>query len=118
MALGPFRSEYYLIPGSDIFEFGANPWYKELAVHEYRHVLQYANFNKGLSKLGSILFGQEGQALFNAAVIPNWFWEGDAVHSETSLTTQGSGRTPHFFNGYKSLWRDGRNYNWMEMRNG
>ncbi len=118
VALGPFRSEYYLIPGSDIFEFGANPWYKELAVHEYRHVLQYANFNKGLSKLGSILFGQEGQALFNAAVIPNWFWEGDAVHSETSLTTQGRGRTPHFFNGYKSLWRDGRNYNWMKLRNG
>jgi hypothetical protein len=118
VALGPFRSEYYLIPGSDIFEFGANPWYKELAVHEYRHVLQYANFNKGISKLGSILFGQEGQAFFNAVAIPNWFWEGDAVHAETSLTTQGRGRTPYFFNGYKSLWREGRNYNWMKLRNG
>lgn len=118
VALGPFRSEYYLIPGSDVFEFGANPWYKELAVHEYRHVLQYSNFNKGVSKLGSIFFGQEGQAFFNAVVIPNWFWEGDAVHSETSLTTQGRGRTPYFFNGYKSLWREGRNYNWMKLRNG
>lgn len=118
VALGPFRSEYYLIPGSDIFEFGANPWYKELAVHEFRHVQQYSNFNKGISKLGSIVFGQEGQALFNALVIPDWFWEGDAVHSETSLTTQGRGRTPYFFNGYKSLWREGRNYNWMKLRNG
>jgi hypothetical protein len=118
VALGPFRSEYYLIPGSDIFEFGANPWYKELAVHEFRHVQQYSNFNVGLSKVGSILFGQEGQELFNALVIPDWFWEGDAVHAETALTTQGRGRTPYFFNGYKSLWREGRNYNWMKLRNG
>lgn len=118
VALAPFRSEYYLIPGSDIFEFGANPWYKELAVHEYRHVLQYANFNKGISKLASILFGEGGQALLNAMSVPNWFWEGDAVHAETSLTTQGRGRTPFFYNGYKSLWRDGRNYNWMKLRNG
>ncbi len=97
VALGPFRSEYYLVPGSDIFEFGANPWYKELAVHEFRHVQQYSNFNKGISKLGSIIFGQEGQALFNALAIPNWFWVCDAVHAETSLTTQGRGRTPYFF---------------------
>jgi hypothetical protein len=116
--LGPFRSEYYLIPGSDIFEFGANTWYKELAAHEFRHVLQFSNFNKGLSKFGSIVFGQEGQALFNAIAIPDWFWEGDAVHAETSLTTQGRGRTPFFFNGYKSLWREGRNYSWMKLRSG
>ena len=118
VALGPYRSEFYLIPGSDIFEFGANPWYKELAVHEFRHALQYSNFNRGISKIGSIIFGQEGQALFNALVIPGWFWEGDAVHSETSVTTQGRGRTPYFFNGYRSLWREGRNYNWMKLRNG
>ncbi|MGZ3950241.1 MAG: hypothetical protein ACXVBZ_02545 [Flavisolibacter sp.] len=118
VALGPFRSEYYLIPGSDIFEFGANPWYKELAVHEFRHVQQYSNFNRGITKVGSILLGQQGQEFFNALVIPDWFWEGDAVHAETSLTTQGRGRTPHFFNGYRSLWREGRNYNWMKLRNG
>lgn len=118
VALGPFRSEYYLIPGSDIFEFGANPWYKELATHEFRHVLQFSNFNRGLSKVGSILFGEEGQALFNALVIPDWFWEGDAVYAETSLTTQGRGRTPYFFNGYKSLWREGRNYSWQKLRSG
>ena len=118
VALAPFRSEFYLIPGSDIFEVGVNTWYKELAVHEYRHVLQFSNFNRGFSKIGSILFGQQGQALFNALVIPDWFWEGDAVHAETSLTSQGRARTPYFFNGYKSLWREGRNYSWMKLRNG
>jgi hypothetical protein len=118
VALAPFRSEYYLVPGSDIFEFGANPWYQELAVHEFRHVLQFSNFNRGISKLGSVLFGQEGQALFNALAIPDWFWEGDAVHAETSLTPQGRGRTPFFYNGFKALWRDGRDYSWMKLRNG
>lgn len=118
VALAPFRSEYYLISGSDIFEFGANPWYEELAVHEFRHVLQFSNFNRGLSKVGSILLGQEGQALLNAMAIPDWFWEGDAVHAETALTPQGRGRTPYFFNGYKSLWHEGRNYSWMKLRSG
>lgn len=118
VALAPFRSEYYLIPGSDIFEFGANPWYKELAAHEFRHVLQFANFNKGLSRFASYILGEEGQALFNAIAIPDWFWEGDAVHAETQLTPQGRGRVPYFFNGFTSLWKEGRNYSWMKLRSG
>lgn len=118
VSLAPFRSEYYLVPGSDVFEFGANPWYQELAVHEFRHVLQFSNWNKGLSKFGSVILGEEGQALFNAIAIPDWFWEGDATHAETALTPQGRGRVPFFFNGYTSLWREGRNYSWMKLRSG
>lgn len=118
VALAPFRSEYYLIPSSNIFEFGATPWNEELAVHEYRHVMQYSNFNKGLSKAAGAIFGQQGQALFNALAIPDWFFEGDAVHSETALTAQGRGRAPFFFNGFRALWHDQREYSWMKLRNG
>lgn len=118
VALGPFRSEYYLIPGSNIFEFGAAPWQQTLAVHEYRHVHQYSNFNRGISRVASVLFGQEGQAAFNGISIPDWFFEGDAVHSETIQTLQGRGRAPWFFNGFKALWREGRDYSWMKLRNG
>jgi hypothetical protein len=118
VALGPFRSEYYLIPSSNIFQFGATPWNEELAIHEYRHVQQYSNFNKGLSKAAAAVLGQNGQALFNALAIPDWFFEGDAVHSETALTVQGRGRAPYFFNGYKALWHDQRDYSWMKLRNG
>jgi hypothetical protein len=118
VALGPFRSEFYLIPSSDIFRSGATPWNEDLAVHEFRHVQQYSNFNKGLSKVAGFVLGQQGQALFNALAIPDWFFEGDAVHSETAFTAQGRGRTPNFFNGYRALWRDQRNYNWMKLRNG
>src|SRR5687768_1581881 len=30
VALGPFRSEFYLIPGSNIFDFGSLPWHENL----------------------------------------------------------------------------------------
>lgn len=118
VALGPFRSEYYLIPGSNIFEFGSTPWSQTLAVHEYRHVHQYGNFNRGLSRVASVLFGQEGQAAFNGLSVPDWFFEGDAVHAETVETVQGRGRAPAFFNGFRALWHEGKNYSWAKLRNG
>jgi hypothetical protein len=118
VGLAPFRSEYYLVPGGNIFEFGNLPWHEQLAVHEYRHVQQYNNFNRGLSKGFGILFGQEGRALANALSVPDWFFEGDAVYAETILTPQGRGRMPYFLNGFNSLWKEGRDYNWMKLRNG
>ena len=118
VGLGPWRSEFYLVPGSNIFQFGNLPWVEQLAVHEYRHVQQYNNFNHGISRAAGVLFGQEGRALANALAVPDWFFEGDAVYVETALTPQGRGKTSYFFNGFNALWREGRNYNWMKLRNG
>ncbi|MES2882709.1 MAG: hypothetical protein V4676_11210, partial [Bacteroidota bacterium] len=118
VALAPFRSEYFLVPGSNVFDFGNLPWYENLAIHEYRHVQQYNNFYNGLTKAFYYLFGESGQALANALTVPDWFFEGDAVHAETALTTQGRGRLPLFLSGYNSLWLEGKNYNWMKLRNG
>ena len=118
VGLAPFRSEYYLVPGSNIFEFGNLPWAENLAVHEYRHVQQYNNFRQGLSKGLYLLFGERGLALANALAVPDWFYEGDAVYAETVFTPQGRGRLPFFLSGYNSLWQEGRNYNWMKLRNG
>jgi hypothetical protein len=118
VALGPFRSEYYLIPSSNNLEFGNLPWHENLALHEYRHVQQYSNFNHGLSKGFYYLFGEQGLALANALSIPDWFFEGDAVHAETAYTEQGRGRLPLFLSGYNSLWLEGKDYSWMKLRNG
>jgi hypothetical protein len=118
VALGPFRSEFFLTPPQNSFELGSLPWHKTLALHEYRHVQQYSNFRKGLSKAFYIVFGQEGQALANSLAIPDWFYEGDAVYQETLLSDQGRGRLPYFFNDYRSLWASGKNYSWMKLRNG
>ena len=118
VALAPYRSEYYLIPSSNVFDFGNLPWYENLAVHEYRHVQQYNNFRHGLSKGFYYLFGEQGLAFANAITVPDWFFEGDAVHSETALTQQGRGRLSFFLSGYNSLWLEKRNYSWLKLRNG
>ena len=118
VALGPFRSEFYMTPQQNSFEMGSLPWPDQLTIHEYRHVEQYNNFNVGLSKVMGIIFGEEGTALAINAAIPNWFYEGDAVYNETNLSAQGRGNLPFFFDAYRSLWKAGKNYNWMKLRNG
>ncbi|MEO7801842.1 MAG: hypothetical protein ABIR81_07575 [Ginsengibacter sp.] len=118
VSLGPFRSEFYLTPLQNSFELGSLPWSDQLAIHEYRHVQQYNNFNIGLSKIFSTIFGQQGQAFANNVAIPNWFFEGDAVYNETYFSNQGRGRLPNFFNPYRSLWQQQKKYNWQTLRNG
>ncbi len=118
VGLGPFRSEFYLFAPQNSFDLGALSWVDNLSIHEYRHVEQYNNFNVGLSKVAGILFGEQGRALANAAAIPDWFFEGDAVFNETSLSKQGRGRLPDFFNGYISLFQQQKKYSYMKLRNG
>jgi hypothetical protein len=118
VALGPFRSEFFVTPHQNSFELGSLPWHKSLALHEYRHVQQFNNFRKGLAKGFYVLFGEEGQTLANNLSVPDWFWEGDAVYQETLFSEQGRGRLPYFFNDYRSLWSAGKNYSWMKLRNG
>lgn len=118
VGLGPFRSEFYTTPSSDNFDLGSQYWTTQLALHEYRHVQQYNSFGNGLSKIAKRLFGQDGYALAVDAAIPNWFFEGDAVLQETSLSKQGRGRIPAFLMAYPALWQDGKNYSWMKLRNG
>lgn len=118
VGLAPFRSEFYLTPDQNSFEIGSLPWSEQLAIHEFRHVQQYNNFNVGFSKTLRTVFGEGGQALGNDLAVPNWFFEGDAVYNETLVSKQGRGRLPYFYNGYRSLWDSGRDYSWMKLRNG
>jgi hypothetical protein len=118
VGLAPFRSEFYLTPEQNSFDIGSLPWPEQLAIHEFRHVQQYNNFNVGFSKTLHTLFGEGGQALGNAITVPNWFFEGDAVFNETHVSEQGRGRLPYFLNGYRALWAAGRDYSWMKLRNG
>src|SRR5690606_27238077 len=70
------------------------------------------------SRLMRILFGEEGYALASNASIPDWFYEGEAVYQETRLTPQGRGRLPLFVNTYPTIWKAGKRFSWMKMRNG
>ncbi|UEG51148.1 hypothetical protein LK994_06630 [Ferruginibacter lapsinanis] len=118
VGLAPYRSEYYLNYPQSPFELGATNWLDNLSIHEWRHVQQYSNFNKGLSKFASLILGEEGQALANSASVPDWFFEGDAVFNETKLSSGGRGRLPVFFSGFKSIVLNNLHYNYMQLRNG
>ncbi len=118
VGLGPFRSEFFMTADPNNFAQGSLAWEDQLATHEYRHVQQFNNFNNGLSKLMKTLFGEEGYSLAINAAVPDWFFEGDAVYSETVLSKQGRGRLPQFLNTYPSLWMNNKNYSWMKLRNG
>lgn len=118
VGLAPFRSEFFLTPDQNSFNIGSLNWIDQLAIHEYRHIQQYNNYNVGLSKGLHTIFGESGQALGNELAIPNWFFEGDAVYNETHVSEQGRGRIPYFFNGYRALWAAGKHYSYMKLRNG
>lgn len=116
--LAPFKSEFYTTPHPNSFELGSVPWPDLLAIHEYRHVQQFNNFDVGLTKFFHTLFGQEAQSLMSSTAIPNWFFEGDAVYNETNLSKQGRGSLPFFHNNFRAIWMEEKNYSWMKLRNG
>ncbi len=118
VGLGPYRSEFYLMPPQDASQLGAIGWADNLAIHEFRHVQQYNNFNSNIAKVIGVLFGQEGRAVANAMAVPDWFFEGDAVFNETQFSSQGRGKLPFNFSGYKSLQLAGKQYNFSKLRNG
>ena len=116
--LGPQRSELYLTPPSNNFDLGTASWTQQLAIHEYRHIQQYNSLKNGISKWAYKIFGDD---VFDAAVnivIPNWYFEGEAVFAETRFTHQGRGQMPSFLKRIPALWQANKNYSWMKLRNG
>jgi hypothetical protein len=95
VSLLPRRSEFFAQPPQDPALVGTNDWLDLLAVHEFRHVVQFEKSLAGLSRLAYWLSGNYGLALVNLG-IPDWFTEGDAVVTETALTPSGRGRIPRF----------------------
>ena len=88
----PKRSEWFLTPSQDNY---AQDWLEQLAVHEYRHVVQIDQLNQGITKALGYAVGQQAAGAV-AGLLPIWFLEGDAVVSETVLTNAGRGRNPAF----------------------
>ncbi|HQW85225.1 MAG TPA: hypothetical protein PK987_12205, partial [Ferruginibacter sp.] len=114
----PVLSEFYMMPPQNSFSNGSLRWDDNLVIHENRHIQQLSNFNKGFTKVFSFFLGQEGQLLANGITVPDYFFEGDAVWQETLVSAQGRGRMPSFYNSFKSLWLDKKEYSWMKLRNG
>ncbi len=111
----PRRSEFFTMPPQDYNFIGTNDWLNLLAAHEYRHVVQYQHATRGFNKVMYYLFGPTTLAGFAQAAVPAWFWEGDAVVTETALTPSGRGRIPNFGLVFKTNLMEGRTFNYHKQ---
>lgn len=96
----PKRMELFTLADQNTFP---QDWLKQLAIHEFRHVVQISNMRQGLTKVLSFLLGEQAIGAVIGLYIPTWFLEGDAVSFETAYTKVGRGRTPSFFIPYVSM---------------
>jgi len=118
VAYAPYRSEYFTTPPFSQFN-GVSPWIDLLHIHEYRHILQESKVMVDRKWAPEhILFGQAGWSVVNFALLPDWYYEGDAVKTETLYTLSGRGRVPLFYLQIPALRANGKRYSFEKMRAG
>ena len=93
VAWAPSRVELFTTPHQEVY---AQDWLEQLAIHEYRHVVQLDKIEAELPALLKILLGEQAAALVTGIYLPFWYLEGDAVVTETALSHSGRGRVPSF----------------------
>ena len=94
----PRRVEFISSPATRGYSM---PWIKQLIAHEYRHAVQYNNLNRGVVKGLSYVFGQQSSTI-GLLFMPLWMMEGDAVMTETEMSTFGRGLQPSFTMAYRA----------------
>lgn len=99
--LAPKKSEFYSTPPQG---FDSQDWLNNLAVHELRHVAQFDKLTGGRA----FPFPEEIYFAWFGLSIPTWFFEGDAVITETALTQSGRGRQPEWIMPYRTSLLEGK----------
>ena len=99
VAWAPRRSEFFTTPHQSVYP---QDWLEQLALHEFRHVVQINKVNSHLPRWIRMLLGEQGTALFFGLHLPWWLIEGDAVMTETALSSAGRGRLPSFLSEHRA----------------
>ena len=105
----PQRIEILTTPGQDTY---GDPWLHQLALHEYRHIIQLSKLEQGITKGLSYVFGQQAVAVSTGLFVPSWFLEGDAVVTETIFSETGRGRVPAFSNRFRAQLAEKGSYSY------
>ena len=112
----PRHVEFFTTPQQGL-GLGTVDWLDGLAVHEFRHVGQFKKARQGVGRMLGPLFG-DGALGIAAVGVPQWFFEGDAVGTETALTRSGRGRIPSFNVGLRANLLAGPRYSYQRAVNG
>lgn len=105
--LAPRRSEFFTTPPQ---HGDFQNWLDNLAIHELRHVVQ---FDKLTGYLRAPFFEQLALAIYGVT-LPAWFFEGDAVVTETQLSNAGRGRLPSWEMPFRTNLLSGKNYSYQK----
>lgn len=105
--LAPKKSQFYTTPPQ---HFDSQDWLNNLAVHELRHVAQFDKITGGKPRT----FLQEIYFAYLGVSTPIWFFEGDAVSTETSLTNAGRGRQPAWIMPYRTSLLSGKKFSYSK----
>lgn len=89
----PKRMELFSTPPMNNYP---QDWFEQLAIHEYRHVIQIDKLNQGLTRFLYFIFGEQAIGGVLGGYVPLWFLEGDAVWAETNYSLTGRGRQVSF----------------------
>jgi len=109
--LGPKKSEFFSTPPQS---FDSQDWLNNLAVHELRHAAQYDKLTGGKDRP----FPELVYFAWMGASIPLWFFEGDAVTTETALTNSGRGRQPAWIMPFRANLLSGKKYSYSKAQFG
>ncbi len=118
VTMGPWRSEFNLMPSPRPELLGTNTWDNLIAAHEYRHVVQFHHSRRGINRFLYYIFGQQTQAGMAFAAVPRWFWEGDATLTETLYSRSGRGRIPAFGRVFKTNLLEEKRYDYNKQHLG
>jgi len=115
VTLGPRRSEFYSMAPQNYNFAGTNDWLDLLAIHEFRHIVQYDRSRTGFTKFVGHLLGEFSRNATASGSVPSWFWEGDAVGIETALTHSGRGRFPDFSKEFRANLLEKGSFNYSKQ---
>ena len=103
----PSRIEMYATPHQNTY---AQDWLEQLAIHEFRHMVQVGKIEAEMPRVLRFLSGEHAAAAITAVHLPYWLIEGDAVCAETALSHSGRGRQPDFHKESKALLAENVRY--------
>lgn len=102
VTLAPRRSEWFLSKSFTPM-VGGLEFTQALSIHEFRHVIQFDFLNQKFNRFAYYISGEIGLLIGSAIGVPPWFFEGDAVWTETIYTDGGRGRSPRFAERLKAM---------------
>ena len=112
----PRRSEWYggILPSS---HFEHSEWITGLSIHEGRHMAQFDKSFANSIICIHVIGGESFSAALQSGLLPQWFFEGEAVNFETRFGPRGRGKTPSFDMGFKAIVLSGHHDSYFKAVN-